>query len=132
MYINGLGMRNIEGLSTVSNGSQKTSNTGKISNTNKFENNMQKAVEAWKAITKTGGDSDSASYAGSEDFCCEQCYINSQIIDRLMTRSLYTSSLSSGMNMLGLSAYGGGSSALSAYGSTLGLLGGSIFSNIQI
>lgn len=128
MYINGLGMRNTEGVPAIdgSSGSQKNS---KISN---FDYNMQNAVEAWKSISKTGKDADSSYSGDREDFCCEQCYINSQIINRLMTQSLYMRSMPGSMNMLGLSAYGTGNSLLSAYGNTLGLLGGSIFSNIQI
>ncbi|MDE5867181.1 MAG: hypothetical protein K2H31_11370, partial [Lachnospiraceae bacterium] len=54
MYVNGLGMRNIGQLQTTGSGSQKTS---KINN---FDDNMQKAVETWKAITKTGDGSDSS------------------------------------------------------------------------
>lgn len=124
MYVNGLGMRNIEQLQTAGSSSQKTSSV------NSFEDKMQKAVETWKAITKTGDDSDSSSTDSSGDYCCEQCYMNSKIINQLLMRSLYSQSLSG--SMMGLSSYGSSNSVLSAYGNTLGLLGSSIFGNIQI
>lgn len=124
MYINGLGMRNIGQLQTTVNSGQKTSGV------NSFEDKMQKAIETWKAITKTGDDSDS-SYTNSDgNYCCDQCYTNSKIINQLLMRSLYSQSLSG--SMIGLSSYGSSNSVLSAYGNTLGLLGSSIFGNIQI
>ncbi len=124
MYVNGLGMRSIGQLQAAGNSSKKTSSV------NNFDDNMQKAVETWKAITKTGDDSDSSSTNSGEDYCCEQCYINSKIINQLLMRSLYSQSLSGVMT--GLPSYGSSNSVLSAYGNTLGLLGSSIFSNIQI
>lgn len=128
MYINGLGMRNAESIQTIGNG---VNNTGReTTKTNNFDDNMQKAIDTWRSLTKTGQYADSESLGDSEEYCCEQCHINSQIIDRMMTQSLYMRSMPGSMSMLGLSQYG--NSALSAYSSTLGLLGGSIFSNIQI
>lgn len=124
MYVNGLGMRNIGQLQAAGNSSRKTSGV------NSFEDKMQKAVETWKAITKTGDGSDSSSANSSEDYCCDQCYTNSKIINQLLMRSLYTQSLSG--SMLGMASYGSNNSVLSAYGNTLGLLGSSIFGNIQI
>ena len=62
MYVNGLGMRNIGQLQTAGSGSQKTSDI------NNFEDNMQKAVEVWKSITKTGDGSDSSYANSSEDY----------------------------------------------------------------
>ena len=124
MYVNGLGMRNIGQLQTAGSGSQKTSNI------NNFEDNMQKAVEVWKSITKTGDGSDSSYANSSEDYCCDQCYMNSRIINQMLMRNLYSQSLSG--SMMGLSSYGSSNSVLSAYGNTLGLLGSSIFGNIQI
>lgn len=124
MYINGLGMRNMGQLQTTGNSGQKTSGV------NSFEDKMQKAIETWKAITKTVDDSDS-SYTNSDgDYCCDQCYMNSKIINQLLMRSLCSQSLSG--SMMGLSSYGSSNSVLSAYGNTLGLLGSSIFGNIQI
>lgn len=123
MYVNGLGMRTI-GQTQATGSSQKTSSI------NNFEDKMQKAMETWKAITKTGDNSDSSATNGSGDYCCDQCYTNSKIINQLLMRSLYSQSLSG--SMLGLSSYGGSNSALSAYGNSLGLLGSSIFGNIQI
>lgn len=124
MYVNGLGMRNIGQLQVIDNSSQKTSSV------NSFEDKMQKAVETWKAITKAGNDSDSSYADGSGDYCCDQCYMNSKIINQLLMRSLYSQSLSG--SMMGLSSYGSSNSVLSAYGNSLGLLGSSIFGNIQI
>lgn len=124
MYINGLGMRNVGQLQAAGNSSQKTSGV------NDFENKLQNAVETWKAITNTGDDSDSSYTNSSGDYCCDQCYMNSRIINQLLMRSLYSQSLSG--SMIGLSSYGNSNSVLSAYGNTLGLLGSSIFGNIQI
>lgn len=124
MYINGLGMRNVGQLQAAGNSSQKTSSV------NNFDDKMQKAVETWKAITKTGDDPDSSNTNSSGDYCCDQCYINSKIINQLLMRSLYSQSFSG--SMMGLSSYGSSNSVLSAYGKTLGLLGSSIFGNIQI
>ena len=124
MYVNGLGMRNIGQTQAAVSGSQK------VSGINNFDDKMQKALETWKAITKTGDDSDSSYTDGSGDYCCGQCYMNSKIINQLLMRSLYSQSLSG--SMLGLSPYGSSNSVLSAYGNSLGLLGSSIFGNIQI
>lgn len=124
MYINGLGTRNIGQLQVTGSGSQKTSNV------NSFEDKMQKAVETWKAITKTDDGSDSSYTNGSGDYCCDQCYMNSKIINQMLMRSLYSQGLSG--SIMGPTSYGNSSLALSAYGNTLGLLGGSIFGNMQI
>ncbi|MDE7284626.1 MAG: hypothetical protein K2N85_13740 [Lachnospiraceae bacterium] len=124
MYINGLGMRNIGQLQTTVNSSQKTANVSS------FDDRMQKAVETWKTMLKTGDDSDSSNTNSNGDYCCDQCYMNSKIINQMLMRSLYSQSLSG--SMLGLPSYGSRNSVLSAYGNTLGLLGGSIFGNIQL
>lgn len=124
MYVNGLGMRNIGQLQTTGNSSQKTSGV------NSFEDKMQKAVETWKAMLGTADGTDSSYTDSSEDYCCSQCYTNSRIINQMLMRSLYSQSLSG--SMLGVPSYGSRNSVLSAYGNTLGLLGGSIFGNIQI
>lgn len=124
MYINGLGMRNVGQIQAAGNSSQKTTGV------NNFDNKLQKAVETWKAITKTGDGSDSTYTNSSGDYCCDQCYMNSKIINQMLMRSLYSQSLSG--SMLGLPSYGSSNSVLSAYGNTLGLMGSSIFGNIQI
>lgn len=124
MYVNGLGMRNIGQLQAAGTGSQRTSSI------NNFEDKMQKAVETWKAIIKAGDDSNTSYTDSDGDYCCDQCYMNSKIINQLLMRSLYSQSLSG--SMMGLSSYGSSNSVLSAYGNTLGMLGSSIFGNIQI
>lgn len=126
MYINGLGTRNVENLQTYVDSGRKTSNV------NTFEDRMQKAVESWKAITKTGDGSEASDSVNSGEACCKQCYINGQLLSRMMTRSLFTQSSLSGLGLAGLSSYGIGGSALSAYSNPMGTFGSSIFSNIQI
>lgn len=124
MYIHHLGNQNLERLNRYKNTNTVNTNAAAAGGVN-FAGQLQKASASQK---RTGeADTDSSSSVNDANTCCEQCKLNSELITRMMTQSLY---MQSGLSSLaGLSTLGSSARAALAYQSMAGMLNG-VFGSI--
>lgn len=120
MYVNDLGMRNLDKVNSRrvnSYGRSRSSGSASAGGEAGFAKQLEAAA----------GRTQEAEGASAES-CCEQCRENGRLITRLMTQSLYMQSGLGGTGLLGYPSVGTGN--LAAYRSMMNLLGGQLYSMI--